>query len=86
MNFIKSNIKEGIDLLITLLIVLLLGTSLFELGSLNLFNYNININNIVAAGLLIFYQVVKNNKKTNMIVELQRFSLDELFYMITYYS
>ncbi len=85
MNFIKKNIKEGIDLLITLLIVLLLGTSLFELGSLNLFNYNININNIVAAGLLVLYLLVKNSKKTNMIVELQRFSLDELFYMIVYY-
>ncbi len=85
MNFIKENINEGLDLLITIFIILLLGTSLFELGDINVFNYSLSINNILAAGLLIFYLFIRNNKKTNMIVELQRFSKDELFYMIVYY-
>ncbi len=85
MNFIKANINEGLDLLITILILLLLGTSLFELGTVSILNYNLGVNNILAAGLLVFYLFIRNSKKTNMIIELQRFSKDELFYMIVYY-
>lgn len=85
MDFFKKNINETISLIITFIIILILGTGFFELGSFNFFTYTISVNNIAAVLLFMIQLIIRNNKKTNIIIEIKRFSKDELFYMISYY-
>lgn len=78
------NLTEYIIIAITIFILLLLGTGIFNFKTINYYNYQINLEIILSVAGFLIISTLKNINKIKMITILNRFNQNTLTIMIAY--